>query len=27
LTDDVIDKTMQRLIVAYEKELGAVIRK
>lgn len=27
LTDDVIDKTMQRLIAAYEKELGAVIRK
>ncbi|MFN3490270.1 MAG: phenylalanine--tRNA ligase subunit beta, partial [Emticicia sp.] len=27
LTDDVIDKTMQRLITAYEKELGAVIRK
>jgi phenylalanyl-tRNA synthetase beta chain len=27
LTDDVIDKTMQRLISAYEKELGAVIRK
>jgi phenylalanyl-tRNA synthetase beta chain len=27
LTDDVIDKTMQRLIAAYEKELGALIRK
>lgn len=27
LTDDVIDKTMQRLIAAYEKEMGAVIRK
>ncbi|CAH0994611.1 Phenylalanine--tRNA ligase beta subunit [Emticicia aquatica] len=27
LTDEVIDKTMQRLIAAYEKELGAVIRK
>ena len=27
LTDDVIDRTMQRLIAAYEKELGAVIRK
>lgn len=27
LTDDVIDKSMQRLIAAYEKELGAVIRK
>ena len=27
LTDEVIDKTMQRLITAYEKELGAVIRK
>lgn len=27
LTDDVIDKTMQRLIATYEKELGAVIRK
>lgn len=27
LTDDVIDKTMNRLIAAYEKELGAVIRK
>ncbi len=27
LTDDVIDKTMQRLIAAYEKELGAIIRK
>ncbi|UTA66481.1 phenylalanine--tRNA ligase subunit beta [Emticicia sp. 21SJ11W-3] len=27
LTDEVIDKTMQRLIAAYEKELSAVIRK
>ncbi len=27
LTDDVIDKTMQRLIAAYEKELVALIRK
>ncbi len=27
LTDTVIDKTMQRLIQVYEKELGAVIRK
>ena len=27
LTDDVIDKAMQRLIAAYEKDLGAVIRK
>jgi phenylalanyl-tRNA synthetase beta chain len=27
LTDAVIDKTMQRLIQLYEKELGAVIRK
>jgi phenylalanyl-tRNA synthetase beta chain len=27
LTDEVIDRTMQRLITAYEKELGAVIRK
>ena len=27
LTDDVIDKTMQRLMTAYEKEIGAVIRK
>lgn len=27
LTDDVIDRTMQRLITAYEKEMGAVIRK
>ncbi|MCU0324939.1 MAG: hypothetical protein MUF45_06755 [Spirosomaceae bacterium] len=27
LTDDVIDKSMQKLITAYEKELGAVIRK
>jgi phenylalanyl-tRNA synthetase beta chain len=27
LTDEVIDRTMQRLIMAYEKELGAVIRK
>ncbi|MFN3852515.1 MAG: phenylalanine--tRNA ligase subunit beta [Spirosomataceae bacterium] len=27
LTDDVIDKAMQKLITAYEKELGAVIRK
>ena len=27
LTDDIIDKTMQRLINAYERELGAVIRK
>lgn len=27
LTDETIDKTMQRLIAAYEKELGAVIRK
>lgn len=27
LTDESIDKTMQRLIGAYEKELGAIIRK
>ena len=27
LTDKVIEKTMQKLIVAFEKELGAVIRK
>ena len=27
LTDDVIDKTMQRLMAAFEKEIGAVIRK
>jgi phenylalanyl-tRNA synthetase beta chain len=27
LTDEVIDKAMQRLIAAYEKDLGAVIRK
>jgi len=27
LTDDVIDKTMQRLIAAYERELEAIIRK
>lgn len=27
LTDEVIDKSMQRLIAAYEKDLGAVIRK
>jgi len=27
LTDETIDKTMQRLIAAYEKELGAIIRK
>ncbi|TAF96839.1 MAG: phenylalanine--tRNA ligase subunit beta [Cytophagia bacterium] len=27
LTDKVIDKTMQKLIMAFEKELGAVIRK
>jgi phenylalanyl-tRNA synthetase beta chain len=27
LTDKVIDKSMQRLIAAYERELGAVIRK
>jgi phenylalanyl-tRNA synthetase beta chain len=27
LTDKVIDKTMERLMAAYEKELGAVIRK
>lgn len=27
LTDQVIDKTMQRLMAAFEKELGAVIRK
>jgi phenylalanyl-tRNA synthetase beta chain len=27
LTDKAIDKTMQRLIMAFEKELGAVIRK
>ncbi len=27
LTDEVIDKTMQRLIAAYEKEVGAIIRK
>jgi len=27
LTDKVIDQTMERLIEAYEKELGAVIRK
>ena len=27
LTDDVIDKTMQRLMTAFEKEIGAVIRK
>ena len=27
LTDEVIDKTMQRLITAYERDLGAVIRK
>jgi phenylalanyl-tRNA synthetase beta chain len=27
LTDKVIDKTMERLMNAYEKELGAVIRK
>lgn len=27
LTDKVIDKTMQKLMIAFEKELGAVIRK
>lgn len=27
LTDKVIDKTMQKLMMAFEKELGAVIRK
>ncbi len=27
LTDEVIDRTMQRLMQAYEKELNAVIRK
>jgi phenylalanyl-tRNA synthetase beta chain len=27
LTDAVIDKTMQRLMSQFEKELGAVIRK
>ena len=27
LTDEVIDKSMQRLITAYEKDLGAIIRK
>ncbi|WP_337044249.1 phenylalanine--tRNA ligase subunit beta [Emticicia sp. 17c] len=27
LTDETIDKTMQRLIASYEKELGAIIRK
>jgi phenylalanyl-tRNA synthetase beta chain len=27
LTDKVIDKTMQKLMMAFEKDLGAVIRK
>jgi hypothetical protein len=27
LTDDEIDKTMTRLIMAFEQKLGAVIRK
>jgi phenylalanyl-tRNA synthetase beta chain len=27
LTDQQIDKTMQRLMAAFERELGAIIRK